>query len=203
MKRITRYASIICCVALACLFGLLTLDEKGPHRLAKTWGRIHRSFGQNFKVAEGIKLYAEPDTRTDEERKFENDYPEIFATRSVVVIFGAEWCQWCKAEGKELTEPSKTYDIIYRDIEAPDDKWGLLMERWNLGSSIPVTVIVERGKVVKTFSGFTNWDAIQPHCEKAKKNEDQSTGSFKISPLDGSMFGDVDLRNRERNKRRY
>lgn len=210
----SKYAKVstFCVVALAILYGLFVVDETASRRLGEVFRGFHQNSGFDMEVAGGIQLYigpdgnhGRPDTQPDEDRPEFRDYPEIQQTRALVIIFGAPWCQWCKAEGAALVEPSKEYNIVYADIEnqdGTDSRWGVLMERWNLGTSIPVTVVVEDGKVVKTFEGFTEWETIKPFAEKAKRNEDESKNGFVISPLDGGQFGNVDLGNQNRNRRR-
>lgn len=207
----------ICLFALVGLFGLFVVDETASRGLGQVFHRLYQNVGPNLEVAEGIRLYVDPsgpkpddtdgrpDNRLDEDRSEFGDYPEIQQTRALVIVFGASWCQWCKAEGSALVEPSKAYNIVYADIENPDgtdSRWGALLERWNLGTSIPVTVVVVGGKVVKTFQGFTEWTTIQPFAEKAKKNEDESKEGFVVGPLDSGKFGNVDLGNQDRNRRR-
>lgn len=201
--------SVVLVVALAILCGLFVVDEKASRRLGEVLHGLYQNVGRNLEVAEGIRLYIDPngrpDKQPDENGSDARDYPEVFKTRALVIVFGAPWCQWCKAEGAALVEPSKIYNIVYADIENPDgsdSRWGVLMQRWKLGTSIPVTVVVEDGKVVKTFEGFTEWATIQPFAEKAKKDENESKNGFVISPLDGGKFGDVDLGNQNRNRRR-
>ena len=63
----------------------------------------------------------------------------------------------------------------------------------NLGRSIPVTVVIEHGEVMKTFIGNTSWRKIKPHAEKAKKNESDQTDRVEIGPLRIDWSDGVDI----------
>ena len=89
-------------------------------------------------------------------------------------------------------------------LDIDEEKNKTLMERWGLGEQVPVTVIVDHGKVVKRFDGYVGWDEIKPHADKAKKNENEQADSdgfwFFRDPWGGSV---VDLDRQGRNRRRY
>ena len=76
------------------------------------------------------------------------------------------------------------------------------MSTWELGDTIPVTVVVSKGDVVKTFYGFTPWSEIKPHAEKAKKSDGDGKTNVDIGPIhidwddDGNVNIDV-RRNHE------
>lgn len=191
----------------ACILGLYIVDDAKPHGVKA----IACSDGQNVKrccdVSEKIQLYS-PDTRTDEEKK----YPELWATDAIIVTFSAEWCGWCKQQAGILSGPSKAYYVFIAKIEEKDEigrtvktRWGELAEKWDV-SNIPVTFIVEKGKPVKRFDGYTAWSKIKPHAEKARRNEDDKKKGFNIGPLrfdwDEGVNVDWERRNR-RSKRKF
>lgn len=192
------YAVAVFATLAASLLGLRLVYETSPGRLGQGLFGYRRDVGQNLE-ATGIRLYTRPDD------EFRIRYPEIFATDAVIVVFGADWCQWCKAQAAALTTPSKTYNILYWKIEDPNgksNKYSDLMDKWELGGAVPVTVLVERGKVVKTWTAFTPWEDLKPFVEKARKNEHEQKEGFIIGPINGGDSIDIDLDGQRHSKRR-
>jgi hypothetical protein len=61
-------------------------------------------------------------------------------------------------------------DPLNEDEEAPT--WDSLREKLYLKEAYPTTIIVERGKMTKSFTGFKPWGLIEPHVTNAKKGQD-------------------------------
>lgn len=157
----------------------------------------------------GVDLYKKPDPLDESSRKIKATHPELFATEAVIVIFGADYCVWCKRQALELKGPSINYNVIYYELEKDGEptKHAALYEALGLTggeSAIPKIVVMEKGKITKTFIGFTDWSDIKPHAEKAKKNESDKTDHIRIGPLniDWTDGVDIDWRN-QRNRRRH
>lgn len=168
-----------------------------------------------------IDLYIKPEPipdpdgqLTETQKKVKASHPELFATEAVIVTFGAPWCRWCKAQVRELRGPSLTYNVLVYDIEAADDEKTeeeknrakenlILLDLYELGRTIPITVVIEKGVVVKTFYGFTPWGEIAPHAEKAKKNDKQKT-HIDIGPIHIDWDdGGIDIDRNKRDKRKH
>jgi thiol-disulfide isomerase/thioredoxin len=193
-----RRASTFLAVACVVLLALFIVDEKAADRLGEV-RRFFRSIaGQDSYEAEqeprpGIKLYRRTAPANSE-------YPEILAAKSLVVILGADWCQWCKEEAKELSGPSHEYNIFYANVD--EERWAKFMDDNALGLSVPVTLLIEDGRIVKTWNGYTPWAEIQPLAEKARKNEDEQKEGFIIGPIDGGDGDRIDMDRQQRNRRR-
>jgi thiol-disulfide isomerase/thioredoxin len=147
-----------------------------------------------------VDLYKRPKTLTETQEKLKEVAPELFRTEAVIVVFGAEWCRYCKVQTRDLKVPSLAYNVIVYDIEK--DNGPMIAELLQVGRSIPVTMILEKGIMVKSFEGFTPWTQIKPHAEKAKKDDSDTEGHVNIGPIniDWDDSG-VDI-NLDREKRR-
>jgi thiol-disulfide isomerase/thioredoxin len=195
-----KNAFVVLAIVAAGLFGLPRLGEGQIHQLGAYPPGHYRYVGSD-PLPEGVKLYKRT---TAEQRELAKTHPEIAAADCSIVVFGASWCVWCRTEVQEMekAKAGDAYRIAILDIDEEKNK--TLMERWGLGDPVPVTVIVDRGKVVKRFDGYVGWDEIKPHADKAKKNENEQADSdgfwFFRDPWGGSV---VDLDRQGRNRRRY
>jgi len=141
-----------------------------------------------------IKLYVREDKEGGEERAeeaeaeatFRKGYPELYVTDGVIVSFGASWCRYCPPQKRRLLARQGQYNMLIFDTEEKRGK--ALAERWAI-KTLPTTVIVHKGKVVKTFIGLTDWEPIRRSAGKARKNEKQAT-TIQIFP-----FVRVDIRD--------
>jgi hypothetical protein len=93
-----------------------------------------------------------------------------------IVIFGAEWCGWCKFQ---LAAIPDGYRVLYVDIEKEGGKWRRLMTQWRLvekgeSVSLPTTAMVVDGLPVKSWTAAKPWRVLKEHVQKAKKNEDDT-----------------------------
>lgn len=161
-----------------------------------------------------VDLYVKPDKLDGKQKKVKETHPELFQTEAVIVTFGAPWCRWCKAQIRDLRGPSLSHNVLVYDIEPDDEKKteaqkeqakknAALLDLYELGRNIPVTVIIEKGKVVKTFYGFTPWGEIAPHAKKARKNDKQKT-HIDIGPIHIDWDDDgIDIDRNRRDKRRH
>jgi glutaredoxin len=203
-----KNAIIVLAFAAAALLSLQSLDARGQDHRADAGG-YRQDCGSDAGPAEGVRLYIRPNPIPIPEPEPEREdlartHPEIAEAEGAIVVFGAAWCQWCKAElsSMEDSEAGSTYRIVALDID--QEKHKALMNKWGLGDTVPVTVIVERGVIVKRFDGYVGWDKIKPHANKAKKNEDEQKDSngFWVyrNPWGRS---DLDLDRQRKNRRRY
>lgn len=86
-------------------------------------------------------------------------YPKVFK-RPVVVSFGAEWCRWCPAQKIHLrTLQTRGYRVIYFNIDDHKELFEFLGGKVE-GDSVPLTVVVVKGKVKVSFNGLTYWRTI-------------------------------------------
>lgn len=204
-----RRASTLLAALVVVLLSLFVMDEANSDRL----GKVRRFVGEPPRSdvhlsgqtsTPRIRLYIAPDSSPeppdDGRREGNSKYPEIFASNAVIVILGADWCQWCKEEAKELTGPSHEYNIFYANID--EERWSSFMDEKQLGSSVPVTLLIERGEIVHTWNGYVPWTDILPLAGKAKKSGDEQKEGFIIGPLDGGDGERLDLDQHQRNKRR-
>lgn len=179
--------------------GLLVIGSAAVLGLGQVVDAVDPGVGP--RVHAEADLYVKPQPKPDHPLK--KDYPELFATEAVVVTFGADWCAACRRQALELRGPSHRYNILkvaVEDKEGKKTKWSKLMDRLELGDTIPVTIVVSKGEALKTFYGFTPWGAIKPLAEKAKKN-DNETDSIDIGPLHIDWDDGVDIHFRRRDPR--
>lgn len=211
MRNEVRHAITVSATIGAILLGLFVIHEADQSGLGNLRRFSRQTTRPNVYVAgqerPKIRLYYRPDEgrRVGPDNEFRNHYPEIFAARAAVIIFGADWCHWCKEQAKELTEPSHRYNIIYAKIDdekGQPTRWGKLLDTWALGDSVPVTVLVENGKVTRTWKGYTAWPQLELAIEKAKKNENEQTPDFIIGPIDGGGGERLDLERYRNNRNR-
>jgi len=198
-----HYVRILTITAVT-LLGLSWALGQGKDKL----GALPPGFDSSLRqdLVPEIDLYKRPDPDgglTERQREIKAAAPELFKTEGVIVVFGAEWCRWCKAQVADLKGPSFKYNVLVYDLD--EEKGSLLADLLEVGDSVPVTMIVEKGVVTKTFLGFTPWAEIKPHAEKAAKNEDDKKGSVNIGPIridwDTNGFN-LDIERYRRSKRR-
>lgn len=154
--------------------------------------------GQNPHEEAGVKLY-KPRPKPHPLKK---DYPELFSEKAeaAVVSFGSATCAPCYRQGVELKRYAQGYHVLKVDIS--EDRWRALFKKWDLGPTVPVTVVVENGEVAKMFRGFTPWREIKPFAKKAVLHEkDDEKGNIDVGPIhidwdDGDV--NVDIRRRKR-----
>lgn len=156
----------------------------------------NRNGGPDLHTAE-VDLFEKPDKPDETTAKVIKAYPILAKTDAVIVVFGAEWCTACKRQVLELKGPSNRYNVLVYDVEKDGEE---LAELLKIGRSIPVIMVLEKGKPTKTFIGYTPWTQIKPHAKKAVKNEQK--GSIIIGPIriDWDLDGyDSDQYRRRRN----
>lgn len=195
-----KNAIAIFTIVAVVLFGVFGICQTVQNGLGGVVDVIDSNGGQGDNVPE-VDLYK----KRDRPHPLKKKYPELFSTDAVVVSFGADWCGWCKAQARELKGPSLRFNILYVkvDEDGKPTRWGRLIDKLELGESVPVTVVIEKGKVTKTFIGFTPWAEIKPHAAKAKKNKDGG-GHIRIGPIHIDWDDDgVDINRHKRNKRRF
>ena len=122
-------------------------------------------------------------------RRSETPYPSLYSPEraaGVIVVIGYPECGWCKQQlrvipGHDsfLELETKDYRVIYVDRNKADPlnksvnppTWDGLREKLELPKVYPTTLIVEKGRITKTFSGFKPWLTIEPFAKAAKKND--------------------------------
>ena len=164
--------------------GLFVLCAAIAVGLGEVVDSVHRDGRPGSNVAE-VDLYKRPTPHP-----LRADYPELFKTEGVVVSFGSDWCGPCKRQTAAFIGPSRSYNIVKVQIE--EERWRLLWEKLNLGPSVPVTAVIEKGEVVKVFRGVTPWSEIKPYAAKAKLPD----GGLKIrvGPVDIDLTDGVDIK---------
>jgi thiol-disulfide isomerase/thioredoxin len=197
-----KNAIAIFTIVAVVLFGVFGICQTVQNGLGGVVDVIDSNGGQG-NVPE-VDLYKKAEPKPVHPLK--KEFPELFTTEAVVVAFGADWCGWCKAQARDLKGPSFRYNILYVkvDKDGKPTRWGKLADKLELGKSVPVTVVIEKGKVTKTFIGFTPWGEIKPHAQKAKKNDqDDEKNHIDIGPIHIDWDDDgVDINRHRRNRRR-
>lgn len=82
-----------------------------------------------------------------------------------IVMVSARGCFWCRKQAEELYRHETEYNIRY--IKAAEDID--LMIKWKIDPIFPTLLIVEDGKVVEKWIGFTPWPEIEKVADKARK----------------------------------
>lgn len=132
---------------------------------------VFGAFVAGFGVAvnAGTQLYVEP--VVDPLRQ---DYPELFTSEAVVLVIGADWCFPCRAHKANLSRYVHQYNIKFVKIDDENrqpTKWRDFLIQNELRAVVPTTVIVENGKIKKSFRGITPWRIIRPFADKAVKKK--------------------------------
>lgn len=171
-----KNAYLILAVAFVVAFGIFGVHAKGQDgsRLGRVVDAVDPDGGQNPHQAER-DLYVKPKPDVKPDHQLKKRYPELFGTEAVVLAFSSQSCAPCRRQKLALLGPSKGYNILKvdrRDDEGELTRWGELMETWELGTMVPVVVVVENGEVVKKFVGYTSWRKIKPHAAAALKVSD-------------------------------
>lgn len=186
--------STIAVVAVV-LYGLSRVGSADPDRLESMVEIADQTRSGDDSIA-GVDLYVK-----QKPHPLKKDYPELFATEAIVLTFSADWCAACRRQALELRGPSEQFNILRVKVEADNQKtrWSTLMDKLELGETIPVTIVVSKGEVTKTFYGYTPWSQIKPHAGKAKKNEKDETDHIDIGPIhiDWDDGVDIDFRRRK------
>lgn len=179
------HAFYICAIVAGVSWVAPTLCEGGTPRAQGHTQTSPQHLGRNDGQAPSGQLYIrktdDSETRrTPEEEAFAKAYPELYATPGVIVTFGAEWCGHCKPQKRIIARHQRKYNVLVYDY---DEKRGkALAERWGV-KKLPTTVIVEQGKVVKTFIGLTSWETIRRSAGKAVKDDKRSQTTIEIFPF--------------------
>ena len=193
-----KYENPILAIVAVGLFSLCLVGQVNTFGLGDVVEASNPNVGQGHHVE--ADLYKKP-----KRHPLQKVYPELFTTEAIVVAFGADWCPWCKVQARTLKGPSQRYNILYVKVEDEDGnptRWATLSNELELGSAIPVTVVIEKGEVKKVFHGHTPWAEIEPHAKKAKKNKDQKN-HIDIGPIHIDWDDDgIDINRHKRNKRR-
>lgn len=122
----------------------------------------------------------------------QRDFPELYSTEAVIVLFGSASCRPCQRTKVQLKPHAADYNMVFYDISKSSQQYNL-MKDLKLGSSVPVIAIIEKGKVKKVFQGYTPWDNVKPYATKAKKS-DTDPVNIRIGPLKIDIDdGDVDI----------
>lgn len=184
MKR-SSHAFFVCAFVAAIAVNVLCVCGQYPNGLEGTMEVPPPSPRRDFPAE--VDIYKKPTPKP--EHPLKKEFPELFTTEAIVVTFSADWCVACRRQAIELRGPSERFNILRVKIEEENEKgetvpsrWGRLMDRLELGESIPVTIVVAKGEVLKTFYNYTPWATIRPHAEKAKKNADE-TDNIDIGPI--------------------
>lgn len=194
-----RHAFAIFTLTAIGLLGLCCFCQTSPDGLGGMVGQSHSDGGQSGHVAEA-DLYVKP-----QPHPLRKDYPELFQSEAVVLCFGSDWCGPCKRQAAALAGPAQRYHILKVRIE--EERWRTLWEKLELGGGVPVTVVMERGEVVKTFKGFTPWREIMPHADKAAKPEKERDLRIRVGLVHIDLTDGVDVsiyrRGQERDLRAW
>lgn len=200
-----RYVTIILTIAIFTLAGLPGTSGQDVYNMGVLPPETNTDSGRDLAGPAEVDLYKKPgedEELTEAQKALKKVAPELFRTEAVIVVFGAEWCRYCKVQARELRGPSQRYNVLVYDVEDEKGNGKKVSELLEVGGSIPVTFIVEKGIVKKSFEGFTPWAQIKLHAKKAAKNEDQK-GDVNIGPLNIHWDLDgVDINwDRERRRR--
>lgn len=177
-------------IVAASLLGLSVFCERGQ---CQTWAPPyvpveHLETDLGNPTATGIDLYVKPDKKPDTkpDRKPEVDkrkadakkYPTLYSEareKGTIVIFGADWCQWCKAQENVIPDG---YRVLYVKVEAKGKrtKWRDLMSQWEVvptiagreAKTLPTCVVSVDGVPVDHWFGFKPWRSIEKRVQKAK-----------------------------------
>jgi hypothetical protein len=156
---------------------------------------IEGDFGSNVKLYkldsdEGGLHTKDEDNDDFAKRKAATAYPTLYRpgnAEGVIVVVGYKGCGWCTQQlrtipggNDKLVTPGKfestAYRVMYvnRDHHDPLNKskdaptWGDLLDKFELKKIYPTTLMIEKGKMTKSFTGFKLWPVIEPHVEAAK-----------------------------------
>lgn len=99
------------------------------------------------------------------------DFPELYSTEAIIAVFGAESCGPCQRTKAQLRPQAGNYNMVFYDVSKDHKHYKLMKDTLKLGSMVPVVAVIEKGKVVKAFHGYTPWVKIKPYAKKAKKAE--------------------------------
>ena len=165
-----KNAIILLALAAATLGGVQGFHQAEADRLARMVDAAHSDNRQDSRIA-GVELYVKP-----QPHPLRAGYPELFQGKAVILTFTAAWCPACRQQEAVLARSASGYQTVKAAIdEAPENgrdrsepKWQTLMNKWDLGTAIPVTVIVVKGEPIKVFTGLTPWEKIEPHAAPAK-----------------------------------
>lgn len=196
MKRFIHVRSILVllsAVVLCVSVGRRCTAEEGVDNLDRRNPRFVQATG------EGKKLYVIPDEGDGDEqsevevnvdifdnaddfadfkdRRSKTDYPTLYRpghAEGVIVVIGFDGCVWCKKQLKEFPDGHRVLYVDKDKSDKPDGpSWNKLIERFNLFKTYPTTLIIEKGKLTKSFSGFKPWAAIEPHATNTKEQDDK------------------------------
>lgn len=130
-------------------------------------------------------------------RRSETAYPTLYSpgyAQGTILIIGFDGCVFCLKQmqaipgveverNKEttITVTSSIYRLLYVKKDKPDaankkdnpPTWDDLRRRLKISKRYPTTLIVERGNIKKSFSGFRPWMTIEPHVEACKLKQDK------------------------------
>lgn len=145
--------------------------------------------------AAGIDLYVKPDKsdntkpdkpdgKVDPRKASKKTFPALYQEareKGVIVIFGADWCGWCKMQEKSIPEG---YRVLYVKVEDKGKRtaWRDLMTQWGVvpkvagkeAKTLPTTVLAVDGIPVKHWYGWKPWRVLEKEVKQAKgedKNE--------------------------------
>jgi len=189
--------AILFTIAMVILGNVPSLTGQEIDRMGALPTPIDTDGGPDLHNAEIDLFETGKEKLTPTQAKILKSYPILGKTDAVVVVFGAEWCTACKRQALELRGPSNRYNVLVYDVEKEGKE---LSELLKIGRSIPVVMVLEKGKATKTFIGFTPWVDIKVHAKKAKKNEEGDRGRIDIGPIhiDWDLDGYDDDRYRRR-----
>lgn len=183
-----RYVTSLLTIAVLVMEGLPGAYGQRIHNMGALPPEVNQAPRPDLESPAEVDLFKRPrpdgdKEETETQKALKKVAPELFRTEAVVVTFGAEWCRYCKAQIRDLRGPSLTYNVLAYDVEDEKGNGKAVADYLKIGRSVPVTCIIEKGRIVKSFEGFTPWATIKPHAKKAKKNDKDQEGDLKIGPL--------------------
>ena len=203
-----RYVAIILTIAVLAMGNLPGAYGQEIDRLGALPPGVNPDGGRNLRTAE-VDLF---DKRSETAKAIAKASPILAKAEGVVVVFGADWCTWCKRQAAHLKPHSVRYNMMVLEIDKPGSGrdvgviLGVCDKEGNpLASGVPITIVLEKGEPVETFIGFTTWDKIEPAAKKAKKKDGDQKGYINIGPIridwDLNGYDPDDDYNRHRRRR--
>lgn len=90
-------------------------------------------------------------------------------THISVVKFGASWCGPCKMLAPILEKlADEMADVTFIDVDVDDEEASTIVEGANI-SSVPLTLIFKKGKVVNKILGFRPEEELVKEIKKAQE----------------------------------